>query len=87
MTEMYALESKPYLPHAFNGDGYYTGNSYIYQGEKYAVCDHFLHKAKLYKSQKVAQRIAENNNFANYSFRVVKVFVKENGIRTVLEDD
>lgn len=40
-------------------DGYYTGKTYIYQGEVYAVCDTDINKAKKYSSLKRAENAAK----------------------------
>lgn len=36
-------------------DGFYTGNSYIFQGERFAVFDKNIHRAKCYKTFKQAE--------------------------------
>ena len=74
----YVLKSRPYLTYDIWGDGYYTGKSYVYQHEKYAICNKDLNKAKHYKSKAVAIRVCEGSalNFVNYIFDVVAV---ENG--------
>jgi hypothetical protein len=48
-------------------DGYYTGDSYIYQGSKYAVVDRDISKAKPYTSEARAKRACKMS-FENYSF-------------------
>ncbi len=74
----YVLKSRPYLSFDNFGDGYYTGASYIFQGECYAVCERELEKAKQYKSLKVARNSATRylSKFCNYIFDVVGI---ENG--------
>lgn len=60
-------------------DGYWTGDTYTFQKEKYAVVDHNLHKAKKYKSRKRAANAAENmlERICNYTFTVEEVKINE----------
>lgn len=53
-------------------DGYYTGSTYIYQGEEYAVCDRDISKAKKYSSLKRAENAAQAlfKRVTNYVFEV-----------------
>ena len=75
---IYVLKSRPYLDFDREGDGYFTGETYFFQKEKYAVCDHDLEKAKKYKSLKRALTACEKSfgAFANYVFDVAVI---ENG--------
>jgi hypothetical protein len=52
-------------------DGYYTGESYIYQGEKFAVVDRNTENAKIYTSKARAENACKMM-FENYSFEVVE---------------
>ena len=56
-------------------DGYYTGKTYIYQGEVYAVCDTDINKAKKYSSLKRAENAAKSlfEKVENYVFEVEAV--------------
>lgn len=71
----YVLKSRPYLPYDHFGDGYYTGESYVFQKERYAICDKDIEKAKHYKSFKVAQKscVGAIKKFCNYVFDVVTI--------------
>lgn len=40
-------------------DGYYTGSSYIFIGERFAVFDKNIHRAKIYTSLKRATNACE----------------------------
>lgn len=75
---IYVLKSRPYLNFDKEGDGYFTGEFYFFQKEKYAVCERSLEQAKTYKSLKRALTAAEKSlvNFDNYVFDVVGI---ENG--------
>lgn len=53
-------------------DGYYTGKSYVYQGERYADVNKDIDVAKKYTSRKRAER-ACTIPFANYRFIVKEV--------------
>lgn len=54
---MFVLKAKPYCGnYTMFSDGYYTGETYVLQGEKYAVCDMDINKAKKYTSLKRAER-------------------------------
>lgn len=73
---MFVLKSEPY----FGGstkywDGYYTGDTYQYEGEQYAVTNTSLAFAKIYKHKGVAQRSCDalNRKVTNYEFKVVEV--------------
>lgn len=73
---MFVLKSSSYGYASF--DGYYTGNTYVYQGEVYAVCDTDLSKVKKYSSEKRAANACDalNRKCSNYLFTVVNL--KEN---------
>ena len=70
---MWLLKSRSYLDYDEFGDGYYTGKSYQFMGEQYAVCNTDVDKAKKYSSKKRAENAAQAalNNFCNYVFDVV----------------
>ena len=71
---MYVLKARSYNVRAFS-DGYYTGDTYIVQGEKYAVVENNINKAKKYTSLKRAERAAESmiESIANYVFDAVEI--------------
>ena len=68
----YVLSSDCYGVGKNAWDGYYTGDTYIFQGEKYAVCDKDINKAKKYTSRKRAKNAAESlfGKIVNYVFTV-----------------
>ena len=68
----YVLSSDCYGVGNNTWDGYYTGDTYIFQGEKYAVCDKDINKAKKYTSRKRAENAAESlfRKTVNYVFTV-----------------
>ena len=72
---MYVLKAKPYEGRMRFSDGYYTGETYIFQGEKYAVVENDIDIAKKYTSLKRAERAAESmlKSIANYVFDVVEI--------------
>ena len=78
---MYVLSSDCYGVGKNTWDGYYTGNTYIFQGEKYAVCDTNISKAKKYSSLKRAEKAAESlfKNVVNYVFEVEEMAGAESG--------
>ncbi len=58
-----------------NGGGYYLGKKYIYQGCQYPCFADSKEKAKVYKSEKVANKVAEKLNWecgAIYEFETLK---------------
>ena len=69
---MFVLKAKPYEGRFRFSDGYYTGETYIFQGEKFAVVEMDINKAKKYTSLKRAERAAESmfESIANYVFDV-----------------
>ncbi|ARC85660.1 hypothetical protein U732_1101 [Clostridium argentinense CDC 2741] len=59
-----------------NGGGYYLGKKYIFQGCQYPCFANSKEKAKVYKSEKVANKVAEELNWecgARYEFGVLEV--------------
>ena len=56
-------------------DGFYTGSTYIFHGEKYAIVDRDIDKAKKYTSLKRAENAAECmlGSIANYVFEVEEI--------------
>lgn len=72
---MFVLKAKPYEGRMRFSDGYYTGDTYIFQGEKYAVVDTDIDKAKKYSSLKRAENSAERMiySIANYVFDVEEI--------------
>ena len=73
--KQYVLESESYGVGRKHFDGYYTGDTYIFQGEKYAVCDTDFEKAKKYTSLKRAEKAKEalNEKVVNYDFEVKEI--------------
>ena len=70
---MFVLKAQPYCGQGTRfSDGYYTGDTYIFHGEKYAVVEKDITKAKKYTSLKRAERAAESlfNSISNYIFDV-----------------
>lgn len=69
---MYVLKAKPYAWNRRFSDGYYTGETYTFQGEKYAVVEKDINKAKKYTSLKRAENAAEKlfESISNYAFGV-----------------
>lgn len=69
---MYVLKAKPDERRFEISDGYFTGETYIFQGEKYAVVDIEIDKAKKYTSLKRAENAAERMfcTIVNYVFDV-----------------
>ena len=55
---------------SISSDGYYTGKSYIYQGDRYAVVSNDIAKAKIYSSESRAKK-ANEMCFENYTFQLV----------------
>lgn len=72
---MYVLKARPYYGGMGFSDGYYTGDTYIFQSEKYAVVEKDINKAKKYTSLKRAERAAEsmNKSIVNYAFDAVEM--------------
>lgn len=70
----YVLSSKKCDRH---WDGYYTGKTYMFNKERYAVCDTRLRNAKQYMSRKRAEnaRTALENKIVNYEFDIEEIEV------------
>jgi hypothetical protein len=73
--KQYVLCSDYYGVGKLHWDGYYTGNTYIYQGEKYAVCSTDINEAKIYSSFKRAENASQAlfETIVNYVFEVKEV--------------
>lgn len=58
----------PQLP-----DGYYTGKTYKYGGETYAIVTRSISDAKKYKTKKIAENACNKlyDSICNYIFKVV----------------
>lgn len=63
----------------YSNEGYYTGNTYFYQSEKYAVFDKDVTKAKKYKSIKRCENdyCSLERTCSNCSDCSVGIYVKE----------
>lgn len=74
-NKQYVLTSDHYGVGAHHWDGYYTGKTYIYQGEVYAVCDKDINKAKKYSSLKRAENAVKSlfERVKNYVFEVEEI--------------
>lgn len=73
---MFVLRTKPYVGNGTSlWDGYYTGDTYQYEGEIYAVANTPISKAKKYSSRKRAENAVESleNKVCNYLFEVVEI--------------
>lgn len=72
---IYVLVSDKYGVSYCHWDGYYTGKTYIYQGEPYAICDTDLQNAKKYSSYNRAKSACEklNRRICNYEFTVKEI--------------
>lgn len=70
--KQYILSSKPYGIHGTHFDGWYTGNTYQYQFEQYAICDTDINKVKKYSSLTRAEKAKDalNEKVVNYYFEV-----------------
>lgn len=68
----YYLRSDSYGPVCAHFDGWYTGDVYTYQGERYAVCSMNLQECKAYSSERRAELACEalNRRVCNYIFSV-----------------
>jgi len=71
LKDQYVLEAEETISNPFS-DGYYIGKSFIFQGNRYAVVDADITKAKIYTSQARALR-ARKIEFNNYKFREIKL--------------
>lgn len=63
MTKFYVLEDTETY------DGYYTGDNYIFQGDRYAITNKDIKKAKKYKSKKMLERYLNNKSIPSGSGR------------------
>lgn len=73
MSKFYVLTSKKYHSmHVTRWDGYWTGQTYNYQKECYAIVNQDIDKAKKYTSEKVARNSAYKltERVVNYEFLV-----------------
>ena len=61
-----------------NSDGFYTGKSYIYQGEKFAVFDKNVHRAKHYSTFKRAESVRKKLQGT--------LFFEETKVKEILEN-
>lgn len=52
---------------------FYTGKTYIYEGELYPICSYFREDAKMYKSEKVALNSCNKLNSRIASGHIFKV--------------
>lgn len=70
--KQFVLKSDDYGVGNKHCDGYYTGDTYFFQGELYAVCDKDINKAKKYSSLKRAENAARSlfEKVTNYVFEV-----------------
>ena len=73
--KQFVLCSDKYGVGNLHWDGYYTGKTYIYEGEVYAICSTDINEAKIYSSLKRAENAAESlyNKITNYVFEVKEV--------------
>ncbi|WP_026883701.1 hypothetical protein [Clostridium akagii] len=55
---------------SISSDGYYTGKSIIYQGDRYATVSYDITEAKIYSSESRAKKASEMC-FENYTFQLV----------------
>ena len=69
---MYVLKARANTCYSDFSDGYYTGATYFFQGEKYAVVERDIDEAKKYTSLKRAERAADSmlGRISNYVFDV-----------------
>ena len=58
---------------SIGSDGYYTGDTYIFQGDKYAVADKDIQKAKKYSTKARAESACAKLSFVNYYMSVVEI--------------
>lgn len=63
-----------------SSDGFYTGKSYIYQGERFAVFDKNIHRAKHYSSFKRAESVRKKLQGLLFFGETKVKEVLENGI-------
>ena len=72
---IYVLSSDKYGICNCHWDGYYTGKTYIHQGEPYAICENSLNLTKRYSSYNRAKSACEklNRRISNYEFTVMEI--------------
>lgn len=68
----YVIKKLPEYLNSF--EEFYTGNSYIVQGERYLVFDRYISKAKTYSTKKRAENAINSIYKWNISY---KLFVEE----------
>lgn len=73
MTKVYVLKDI-----GGYGYGYYTGDNYIHQGERYAVTNRDIEKAKKYKSKKRLEGYLDNCSIPSGGGRRWKIVEVEN---------
>ncbi len=74
-NKQFVLSSDCYGAGDRHWDGYYTGDTYVHQGEMYAVCNTDITKAKKYSSLKRAENAAKSlyKKVTNYVFEVEEI--------------
>ena len=74
-SKQFVLSSDEYGIGNKRWDGYYTGDTYVHQGEMYAVCNTDITKAKKYSSLKRAENAAKSlyEKVTNYVFEVEEI--------------
>lgn len=68
---MYAIKNE-------HGD-FYTGNDYIFQGEKYANFTAYTYEVKTYRSLKIAENVKKRLETNSNGFRNLEVVVLVKG--------
>ena len=71
----YVIKKPPEYLNSF--EEYYTGNSYIVQGDKYLVFDKDISKAKTYSTKKRAENAINSICKWNISYKLFVEEVKE----------
>lgn len=79
MTEVYVLEDVGCYGFT-SADGYYTGDNYIHQGERYAVTNRDINKAKKYKSKKRLEGYLDNWSIPSGGGRRWKIVVLDDSV-------
>ena len=77
MAKFIVLRSRPVnYGGNYRFEGYFTGRTYILQGEEYAVCDCNTDLAKKYKTEAGARRGCDalNRRVINYLFDVSVIY-------------
>ena len=72
MSKFYVLEDTETY------DGYYTGDNYIHQGDRYAEVNRDIKKAKKYKSKKRLENYLNNMSIPSGGGRRWKIVEVEN---------